>query len=313
MIGYMLCLDCSVKDDKELDACSEHELSMTCHVSFALQPVEFRICCKIGKLAGSISEASAGQSACCPLSFFQWTMTSPSVCPLEKTFRDIGICHADNLSFRARLESNFKRKNLWEQRKSGKLHMILCSCNNWVTVFLLRLVGISGLGQTKERKSALTLTMGLRIVTTKSVKTLRRTRLRRRVLWRPRSSGGAVNKYTFSKVSQIVFSQGFASAKCMYFRKVSQICISRNTSVSQGFANVISHAFASFAQIRKYGFAVFRKLSQAFAIHGFASFRKDSQGFANGLSQGFAKDSQVRKSWFFARIRNGQFADEKRH
>ena len=27
MIGYMLCLDCSVKDNKEFDACLEHELS----------------------------------------------------------------------------------------------------------------------------------------------------------------------------------------------------------------------------------------------------------------------------------------------
>ena len=156
-----------------------------------------------------------------------------------------------------------------------------------------------------ERKSALTLTMGLRIVTTESVKTLRRTRLRRRVLWRARSRGGAVNKYTFRKVSQIVFSQGFASAKCMYFRKLSQICFRNNTKVSQAFASMISQAFASF---RANSQIWFRSVSQAFAIHGFASFRKDSQGFANGLSQGFAKDSQVRKSWFFAMIRNGHFA-----
>ena len=54
---------------------------------------------------------------------------------------------------------------------------------------------------------------------------------------------------------------------------------------------------------------MFRKLSQALAIHGFASFRKDSHGFTNGLSQPFAKDSQVLKSWFFSRIRNGHFAD----
>ena len=35
--------------------------------------------------------------------------------------------------------------------------------------------------------------------------------------------GGAINKYTFCKFSQIVFSQGFASAKCMYLYKLSQI------------------------------------------------------------------------------------------
>ena len=155
-----------------------------------------------------------------------------SFCPLEKTLKDIGISHAENLSFRARLESDFKRKNMWKKLKSGKLHTILCSGNNCVIVFLLRLVGIFGLGQTKERKSALT--MGLRVVTTKSVKKLRRTRLRRRVLRRAQSRGRAVNKYTFRKVSQIVFSQGFASAKCMYFHKVSQI-----------------YAFAEILQVRK--------------------------------------------------------------
>ena len=88
----------------------------------------------------------------------------------------------------------------------------------------------------------------------------------------------------------------------MYFRKVSQICISRNTSVSQGFANVISHAFASFAQIRKYGFAVFRKLLQFMVSQAFARIHKDSQmdfrrdlprirkcknhGFSQGLAMG---------------------------
>ena len=36
-----------------------------------------------------------------------------------------------------------------------------------------------------------------------------------------RSRGGAANKETFCKVSQIVFLQGFASAKCLYFCKLS--------------------------------------------------------------------------------------------
>ena len=143
-----------------------------------------------------------------------------------------------------------------------------------------------------ERKSALALTMGLRIVTTKSVKTLRRTRLRR--LWRARSWG---NLAKFGKPCEIVFSQGFASAKCMYFRKVSQICFRRNTSVSQAFANVISHAFASVAQSRKYGFAVFCKLSQFMVSQGFARIRKWTfagirQGFASAKIMVFRKDSQ---------------------
>ena len=52
----------------------------SCHVRFTLQPVELRICCKIAKLAGSFSEARAGQSACCLSSFFQWSVISSSVC-----------------------------------------------------------------------------------------------------------------------------------------------------------------------------------------------------------------------------------------
>ena len=53
----------------------------------------------------------------------------------------------------------------------------------------------------------------------------------RRVLRRARSTGrgGASNKYTFCKVSQIVFSQAFTCAKRMYFCKLSQTCFRRNT------------------------------------------------------------------------------------
>ena len=123
----------------------------------------------------------------------------------------------------------------------------------------------------------------------KSVKTLRMTRL-------SRSRGGAGNKYTFCKLSQIVFSQAFSSAKCMYFRKLSQIFFRKNTWVSQAFANMILHAFASFhanSQMR------FRSVSQYFASFRNLWFRKVWQGFANGLSRAFTKDSQVRKSWFF--------------
>ena len=90
------------------------------------------------------------------------------------------------------------------------------------------------LGQTKERKT--TLTMGLGIVMTKSLKTLRMTTLIERVLRARPEPGGGSNKYTFRKVSQIVF------------RKDSQV---RNACV--------------FASFRKYVFAVilmFRKHSQ---------------------------------------------------
>ena len=44
-----------------------------------------------------------------------------------------GISDADILSFCDRLESDLKRKNMWEQLNSGKLHMLLeqlsqCNC-----------------------------------------------------------------------------------------------------------------------------------------------------------------------------------------
>ena len=48
------------------------------------------------------------------------------------------------------------------------------------------------LGQTKERKT--TLTMGLGIVMTKSLKTLRMTTLMQRVLWALPELGGGSNK-----------------------------------------------------------------------------------------------------------------------
>ena len=52
------------------------------------------------------------------------------------------------------------------------------------------------------------LTMGLGMVMTKSLKSLRMTRLRRRVLRRAlpeQRGGGASNKYTFCKVLQLGF------------------------------------------------------------------------------------------------------------
>ena len=69
---------------------------------------------------------------------------------------------------------------------------------------------------------------------------------------------------------------------------------------------MISHAFASFLANLQLWFrsAQVRKLSQFMVSQAFASFRKDSQ-------MDFRKDSSVQKSWFFARIRNGHFADEQ--
>ena len=58
---------------------------------------------------------------------------------IEEIFRENKISNADVLSFRDRLESALKRKNMWEQLRSGKLHAILlflCTRKNCVTGFV---------------------------------------------------------------------------------------------------------------------------------------------------------------------------------
>ena len=86
--------------------------------------------------------------------------------------------------------------------------------------------------------------------------------------------------------SQIVFSQGFASAKCTYFRKLSQICFRKNAYISQAFTS-----FSTFSQIW------FRSVLQYF-----------SQGFA--LSQSFARFRKLTFARFFTRFCNGHFTDD---
>ena len=127
----------NVQTAKELDA-----LLGTRVVIWALHfnPVELLISCKIEKLAFSISKARTGQSACCLSSFFQQQMIFPSICPVEdmkKTFRNKCISDADVLSFCDCPESYLKRKNMWEQLKSGKLHTIVCTWNNYVWLCIL--------------------------------------------------------------------------------------------------------------------------------------------------------------------------------
>ena len=58
-------------------------------------------------------------------------------------------------------------------------------------------LGFEAFGADQEEEVRAYFTMGLRIVMTKSVKTLRMTRLRRQVLLRAQSRGGAKNKYMF--------------------------------------------------------------------------------------------------------------------
>ena len=72
------------------------------------------------------------------------------------------------------------------------------------------------------------------------------------------SRGGASNKYIFSKVSQMLFSEGFTSAKCMYFCKLL---------LMQKYLSLGSFCKYDLAQVHKHGFAGFSKFTflQAFA------------------------------------------------
>ena len=53
-----------------------------------------------------------------------FSLHSAIVGEMEKTFSDKVISDADVLSFSDRLEGSLKRKNMWEQLKSGKLYTI---------------------------------------------------------------------------------------------------------------------------------------------------------------------------------------------
>ena len=81
--------------------------------------------------------------------------------------------------------------------------MLLKQLCNWlVGLHTVAYLDFEAFGADKEEEVSAYFTTGLRIVMTKSVKTLRMTRLRRRVLLRARSrgQGGARNKDTFCKV-----------------------------------------------------------------------------------------------------------------
>ena len=142
------------------------------------------------------------------------------------------------------------------------------------------------LGQTKESKSALT--MGLMIAMTKSVKTLRITRLRRRIL-RPGAGVGQPIKKPFARFRKSCFCKDL---------QVRNACI---------FASFRKYAFAEILRFANMIFACFRKLSRKFAnivLQCFTSFRMllqfmVSQAFARIRKESqmdFRKDSLVRKS-----------------
>ena len=95
-----------------------------------MNSVELQVCCKRGKLAGSISKVS-GTISLLSVKFLSmaddvfFRLPFAKVEEMDKSFRDNEIRDADVLSFRDRLEtveSDLKRKNMWGQLKSGKLH-----------------------------------------------------------------------------------------------------------------------------------------------------------------------------------------------
>ena len=121
---------------------------------------------------------------------------------------------------------------------------------------------------------------------TKSLKTLRMTRLKWRVLLQalPEQGGWLAINTSFAR-----FRNSWVWNACTFasFRKY---CFAEILNVSQVFTLEIwfRRLSQTSTHFRKYGFTVFRNISQGFAIYSFAKFHKVSQGFANWLSQGFA-------------------------
>ena len=144
---------------------------------------------------------------------------------------------------------------------------------------------VKHLGQTKKGKQALTI--GLRIVMTKRVKTLRNQ-------WGWPGWGGRFCCVPGAGVG-IAINTPFARFRKSLFRKDSQV---RNAC---SFASFCKYAFAEilrFGKLSQY-YSGFRKLSRKFAnmvSQCFAIFRNL---WFRKLSQGFAR---IRK-WTFARIR----------
>ena len=139
-------------------------------------------------------------------------------------------------------------------------------------------------GQTKERKQALT--MGLRIVVTKSVKTLRMTGWGGWLCGGPGAGVGLAINTHFARFRKSCFRKD-TSSKCMYFCKLPQICFRRNLEINR-----------------------FRKLSQIWfcRVSLLLNFSKFSQLLLSQLSpkfRNFRLSQLLRKSKLltFARFR----------
>ena len=117
----------------------------SCHVSFTLQPCRITNLLQIWETgrfnlvgdSGAISLLSVKFLSMANDVFFR--LPFAKVEEMEKNIqrhRDHCHRHADVPKFRDSLQSNLKRKNMWEQLKSGKLHTILCTWSNCVTDFV---------------------------------------------------------------------------------------------------------------------------------------------------------------------------------
>ena len=112
------------------------------------------------------------------------------------------------------------------------------------------------------------LTMGLGMVMTKSLKSLRMTRLRRRVLRRalPEQRGGGGGELAINTPSARFCNQVFVNSVFARFHKCKQHVL------SQAFANMLSQKYICLASFRKYDFAGFSKPLAHFGIYSFAVF-----------------------------------------
>ena len=103
-------------------------LNMRCPVRHTLKPSRI-VCCKIAKLAGSISKERAGLLSVKFLSMANDVFFGRLPNGWGNGYKGISI--PDHL------ENDLKWKNMWEQARSGKTHTILCSWNNCVTGWLV--------------------------------------------------------------------------------------------------------------------------------------------------------------------------------
>ena len=122
-IGYLPCLDSSIKDEKNWMLA----WNKSCHVSFTLQPCRIAnryyydsvVNCETGRLdlggkSGTISLLLVKFLSMANYVLFRLPFAKVKEMETLKTLRDNGISDADILSFCGRLECDVNLKNMWE-------------------------------------------------------------------------------------------------------------------------------------------------------------------------------------------------------